>query len=156
MPDEPQRPEYREEEVVSTDDRIIGRAFRWSLAVIFGLAAVIALTVFLVRRPEDAAPEIVIETEAPVEVERTVTAPEITFTDITTSAGITFAHFNGAEGDKLLPESMGSGVAFFDYDNDQDPDLFFVSLPRSSSANTSDSSSPDQIFPCSASLSTGI
>jgi hypothetical protein len=126
MPDDMQDLDSREEEVVSTDDRVIGRAFRWSLAVILGLAAVIALVIYLTRRPEEAAPEIAIETEAPVEVERPVAAPEVVFTDITSPAGIRFSHFNGAEGDKLLPESMGSGVAFFDFDNDLDPDLFLV------------------------------
>jgi enediyne biosynthesis protein E4 len=35
-------------------------------------------------------------------------------------------HFNGAYGDKLLPETMGGGTAFFDYDNDGDQDLLFV------------------------------
>src|SRR5262249_52384276 len=35
-------------------------------------------------------------------------------------------HFNGAYGDKLLPETMGGGVAFFDFDNDGDQDLLFI------------------------------
>lgn len=48
------------------------------------------------------------------------------FTDITASAGINFVHHNGAYGDKLLPETMGGGVAFFDYDNDGDQDLLFI------------------------------
>jgi hypothetical protein len=30
-------------------------------------------------------------------------------------------HNNGAYGDKLLPETMGGGVAFFDFDNDDHP-----------------------------------
>src|SRR5436190_13923855 len=56
-------------------------------------------------------------------------ANEITpakFTDITSQAGITFVHNNGAFGDKLLPETMGGGVAFFDFDNDGNQDLLFV------------------------------
>src|SRR5687768_10698403 len=48
------------------------------------------------------------------------------FTDITSTAGITFVHNNGAYGDKLLPETMGGGVAFFDCDNDGDADLLFI------------------------------
>src|SRR6266404_6467459 len=47
-------------------------------------------------------------------------------TDVTRESGITFVHNNGAYGDKLLPETMGGGVAFFDYDNDGAPDLLFV------------------------------
>ena len=48
------------------------------------------------------------------------------FTDITREAGIDFIHVNGAYGDRLLPETMGAGVAFFDADNDGDQDLLFV------------------------------
>ena len=52
--------------------------------------------------------------------------PEITFTDITRSAGITFRHTNGAVGQKYLPETMGAGVAFLDYNGDGWQDIFFV------------------------------
>lgn len=55
-----------------------------------------------------------------------IAVPEIRFTEITTAAGIQFKHFSGATGSKLLPETMGSGVAVLDFDNDGKPDLFFV------------------------------
>jgi enediyne biosynthesis protein E4 len=49
----------------------------------------------------------------------------IEFTDVT-AAGIHFKHNTGAFGKKYLPETMGSGVCVFDYDNDGWPDIFFV------------------------------
>jgi hypothetical protein len=52
--------------------------------------------------------------------------PTVHFTDITAAAGIHFRHTNGAFGKKLLPETMGAGVAFLDYDNDGHQDLLFV------------------------------
>ena len=50
----------------------------------------------------------------------------ITFRDITQRAGIRFIHNNAAFGKKYLPETMGPGVAFIDYDNDGWPDIFLV------------------------------
>ena len=50
---------------------------------------------------------------------------EVEFADITAAAGIRFEHNNGAFGKKYLPETMGSGVAFFDFDGDGDTDLLF-------------------------------
>ncbi len=50
----------------------------------------------------------------------------IHFTDITQAAGIHFVHNNGAFGKKFLPETMGPGVAFIDYDNDGWQDIFIV------------------------------
>jgi len=56
----------------------------------------------------------------------TAEIPVAKFTDITRDAGIAFSHVNGAYGDKLLPETMGGGVAFFDFDNDGFQDLLFI------------------------------
>ena len=52
--------------------------------------------------------------------------PRVRFTDVTSQAGIGFVHVNGAQGAKLLPETMGGGVAAFDFDGDGDADLLFV------------------------------
>src|SRR5207247_5849446 len=52
--------------------------------------------------------------------------PKVSFKDITAKAGIRFVHNNGSFGKKLLPETMGSGVAFIDFDNDGLQDLLFI------------------------------
>jgi hypothetical protein len=52
--------------------------------------------------------------------------PALRFTDVTAPAGITFRHFSGAFGKKLLPETMGAGVAVLDFDADGRPDLLFI------------------------------
>ena len=50
----------------------------------------------------------------------------VRFTDVTAEAGIEFVHHNGRSGRKFLPETLGSGCAFLDYDNDGRPDIFLV------------------------------
>ena len=46
--------------------------------------------------------------------------------DVTSSAGLRFRHNNGAYGGKLLPETLGSGCAFLDYDADGWQDILLV------------------------------
>ncbi|MEP7273304.1 MAG: VCBS repeat-containing protein, partial [Acidobacteriota bacterium] len=50
----------------------------------------------------------------------------IQFTDVTEQAGIRFKHNSGAFGKKYLPETLGSGVAFLDYDNDGWQDMLLI------------------------------
>jgi hypothetical protein len=54
----------------------------------------------------------------------------VRFADVTDAAGIQFRHTNGASGRYYLAETMGSGCAFLDYNNDGRPDLFFVNGGR--------------------------
>jgi hypothetical protein len=54
----------------------------------------------------------------------------VRFADVTEAAGIHFRHTNGSSGRLYLPETMGSGGAFLDYNNDGKPDLFFVNSSR--------------------------
>jgi hypothetical protein len=53
-------------------------------------------------------------------------AQQIRFRDITAQSGIHFVHNNGAFGKKYLPETMGPGCAFIDFDNDGWPDILLV------------------------------
>ena len=50
----------------------------------------------------------------------------IEFTDVTNQAGIHFKHNSGAFGKKYLPETLGNGGAFLDYDNDGWQDIVLV------------------------------
>lgn len=115
----------RDKPTESTDE-IIGHAFRRSLVAVAILLALLAAA-WLVNqslRKEDALVEA--PRAAPVTVVEEVRPPGVQFTDITGAAGIDFRHVNGAYGDKLLPETMGSGAAFFDYDGDADQDLLLI------------------------------
>ena len=132
------RDHIREEEFVPEDDAIIGRAFRYSMVVLAVVAVLGALIYFLSQRQGGEEIETGLESQAPEIVTERAEAPSVRFTDVTADAGITFSHFNGAAGDKLLPESMGGGVAFFDFDGDGDQDLLFVnsaSWPHDSPAS---------------------
>jgi len=53
-------------------------------------------------------------------------APGFKLVDVTGPAGIQFQHNSGAYGNKLLPETLGSGCAFLDYDRDGWQDILLV------------------------------
>ncbi len=74
------------------------------------------------------AEPVIPKAQAPLAPKRVEPAqiPAVKFVDITKDAGISFVHNNSMAGDKLLPETMGSGCAFLDYDGDGDQDLLLI------------------------------
>ena len=121
-----EKPDNQTKPSVPSDDAIIGRATRWSLLIVVLLAVLAASGYWFfnfVAKPDTKQTSL----QPPVTAAKsTAEIPNARFTDITSQAGIAFAHYNGAYGEKLLPETMGGGVAFLDYDNDGAPDLLLI------------------------------
>jgi hypothetical protein len=92
--------------------------------IIFGLFAFIPLALMyhfisLKKTPGNSDTETTAVSNGP-------TPPSVQFKNITAEAGIHFTRESGARGEKLLPETMGSGCAFFDFDNDGDQDILLI------------------------------
>lgn len=62
---------------------------------------------------------------------RALAAPSLFEEVPATASGITWVHENAMSPDRYLPETMGPGVAFCDFDNDGWTDLFMVNSGRS-------------------------
>ena len=64
---------------------------------------------------------------------------DVKFTDVADVSGIEFQHFTGATGARYMPETMGAGCAFLDYDTDGNLDILLAngtSLTRPNAAHT--------------------
>lgn len=143
MQERPSPQEEPHEVTDHADDAVIGKALRGSGIVLLLIAVVVVLVLFVRNRPsqEEAGPVTdLVAPETPALPPAQI--PTVDFRDITREAGIQFVHNNGAAGDKLLPETMGGGVAFFDFDRDGDQDLLFVNGTAWPDADPAEASTP--------------
>jgi hypothetical protein len=107
-------------EVKPTDgERKVDPNIQIKFTIIFGILAFIPFVLFYFYGLE-------VKPEKPVGDGTGVAVPQVTFTEVARAAGIDFVHVNGAAGEKLLPETMGGGCAFFDMDGDGDQDVVFI------------------------------
>ena len=117
----------------NSDDLQDARKQRVAVWLSIGLVVLGGLLALGIRWIKTAPPEAIADTpiETPVAkirkvMKRKITPPVAAFKDVAAEAGINWTQVNGANGNMYFPESMGTGVAWVDWDNDLDPDLLFV------------------------------
>lgn len=107
------------------------------------LAGVAVLGYFLFHSEQQSIDSLPTTLEAPrgnstygcVELEPLPDAPSNPLVDATDQIGLKFTHEVGPLGTYYMPESVGSGGAWFDFDNDGRLDLFMVGCEKSPDAN---------------------
>jgi len=102
---------------------------RYTLASALLLAAASAAVLALRRKPKPYVPGQE-NKDITRELDRAVPAgypAAVQFTNVAEQAGINFRHFQGKRSAQL-PEDMGSGAAWGDYDGDGYPDLFIADI----------------------------
>lgn len=109
----------------SPEDSLTAQALRRSLMALVLIGAVAGGVIWWFTKPPAPSPG---KTGAGTANPggNVLAPPAVRFTDVTAAAGIRFSHVTGARGEKLLPETMGAGVAAVDIDGDLDADLVFV------------------------------
>lgn len=111
-------------------DAWVARIFRWSAIVAAALTVIVVAGLLLWWWLSDDRPvlvdEIAVLAPEPLARPEVAAPPALRFTDVTAQAGIDFTHVNGAYGQRLLPETIGAGVAVFDYNNSGHQDILLV------------------------------
>lgn len=101
---------------------------KYTLISLVSVAVASAFVLMMRPRPEPYMPGEQIEGIArSLERDMPLNHPQVTFTDVAGESGIAFAHFHGSRSTQL-PEDMGSGAAWGDYDNDGWLDLYVCNI----------------------------
>jgi hypothetical protein len=108
------------------NDQVIADFFKKSVWVILAIGLIAAALYFV--KSFNKNQQVVEEKtyQAPAQLKTEVKPPKTLFVEQAAQRGIDFIQENGAIGNRMLPETMGSGVAFIDFDNDGDQDLVFA------------------------------
>ncbi len=111
----------------TADEARIRRVF-WRSVMVFAFIGAVALAATLWSNRARQGPAILEQQVHGPQAPRDepIAIPKLPFTDITSAAGIDFVHETGAYGERLLPETMGGGVAFLDYNDDGRQDLLLI------------------------------
>ena len=104
-----------------TEASSIGRSRRSDVAA---LSAMALLAAWLIPMGATSSPQRA--TALPPQSSSNPSPAAVRFSDVTAAAGIDFLHHHGGSGDKQLPETMGSGVVWLDFDRDGAWDIYFV------------------------------
>lgn len=114
-------------EEAAAADRRVGKAVVFSLAFV-GLIGAVVGGVWWATRPKPAPvaapqPSAGPSNAKPIPEGAIIDVP---FMEVGAPMGLIFERINGATGEKLLPETMGGGVAIADFDGDGTQDLLLI------------------------------
>ena len=100
----------------------------WSLLAVLGVVVIAGTAWWINRRAPQPLPVAEKKVMAPGAPNIDVSLfPDLQLKEVSAELGIDFVHENGATGKLFMPEPLGSGGGFFDYDNDGDPDILLLS-----------------------------